>query len=126
MPLTRLTYDIWLNTPGRELTTDTPPDHTVLVNSGDQLRAELEAKRLGIPPMREAPLNATALWIWAAMARQGLTELPAVAFMADVPEFEPVRDAAGEPQATEVDPTKLAAGALASGSPGSMESPATG
>lgn len=114
MPLTRNTYDVWLNLPDRELTRDTPPDHTVTTTTGDQMRAELEAKKLKYPPMREAPINHTALWIWSALARQGLTELPAVAFMADPPEFEPDEETKaamrGDVDAAQVDPTEADTG----------------
>lgn len=114
MSLTRLTYDVWVPQDGRELTADTPPDHRVIVTTGDQMRAELEAGRLKLPPMRQAPVNSTCLWVWAALARQGATELTAAAFMADPPEFEPVKGADGMPEAVDVDPTLAGPGVSAS------------
>lgn len=49
---------------------------TVDIVLGDQLRAELEAPKWGLPTdPAKAPLHTTALWCWASMARQHLTEL---------------------------------------------------
>lgn len=108
MPLIRPTFDVWLNLPDRELAADTPPDFpAVVIMSGDQLRAELEAPRLAMPPLREAPMNATALWVWAALVRLHLIETPAGEFMASPPEWQPAGEAT-------VDPTRAAAGATAS------------
>lgn len=73
MPLKRPRYRVWLNIEGRDLTTDLPPDHLVTVTHGDQLRAELEASKLHLPEMSKAPMTYTTLWVWCALARQGLT-----------------------------------------------------
>lgn len=109
MPLTRPCFDVWLNLPDRELTADSPPDFpAVTIMSGDQLRAELESKRLNLPPMREAPLNATTLWVWAALARMGLIGEQAGEFMANPPEFAPAATG-GDAQ---VDPTRAAGGPI--------------
>lgn len=107
MPLTRPKLEVWLDLPD-DAPDDTPPDHVVTISSGDQLRAELEAKRLGLPSLSEAPLNSTALWLWAAMARQGLTQLKAGEFMANLPEFEPVKRPDGTAEVEQVDPTRAA------------------
>lgn len=102
MKLTRPSYEVWIQ-PVTDLET---PDHVVQVTTGDQMRAELEARRLQLPPSQEAPMNATALWIWAAMAREGLTQVKAGPFLAsELGEFQPVKDAGGEPVLEAVDPT---------------------
>lgn len=99
MPLKMPRMEVWLNLPDRELTPDTPPDHVVTITTGDQLRGELEQGKLKLPGMEAAPMNASALWLWAAMARLQLTDLRAGAFLADPPEFAPVREL------VQVDPT---------------------
>lgn len=123
MPLTRPCFDVWLNLPDRELTTDTPPDFTaVTIMSGDQLRAELEASRLMMPPLRDAPLNATALWLWAALVRLHHIDIPAGEFMANVPEWQP----AATGKDVTVDPTKAAGGQTGSDSLPPSETPGSG
>jgi hypothetical protein len=100
--LTRPTYEVWLNPVDEEA-----DPLIVQVTSGDQMRAELECKRLGLPPLSEAPLNATAVWIWSAMVRDGLTEAKAPQFLAqELGEWRPLRDASGDAVNPEVDPTK--------------------
>jgi hypothetical protein len=49
-----------------------PVEHTVTIRHGDQLRAELEAPRHGLPSMEHAPMHATTLWVWCALVREGL------------------------------------------------------
>lgn len=45
--------------------------HVVEVVHVDQLRAELEARKHGIPPsFDQAPVAITTLWVWASLARQ--------------------------------------------------------
>lgn len=47
--------------------------HRVEVLHGDQLRAELEAPKQGIPVDPKAAPNHTAtLWVWAALVRTGV------------------------------------------------------
>lgn len=41
----------------------------VVVNSQDQLRAELEAGQLGLRKVNDTPFHLTVLWLWAAMVR---------------------------------------------------------
>lgn len=101
--LTRPVYEVWLNP------VDVNADPLLVeVTSGDQMRAELEANKLGLPPLRDAPLNATGVWIWAAMARLGLTEAKSAQFLAtELGEWRPQVDPqTGEPAGVEVDPTK--------------------
>lgn len=81
----------------------TETTHTVDVVLGDQLRAELEAPKHGIPTdPGKSPLHTTTLWVWAAMARQGLTTHA----------FQPFQAAcvgiarAAEDQRVPVDPTQ--------------------
>lgn len=49
--------------------------HVVEVLMADQLRAELEAPRNGIPvDVSLAPVHTTALWVWSALLRTGQLE----------------------------------------------------
>lgn len=46
--------------------------HHVVVHAADQLRAELEAGKLGIASGgKDRPMAITMLWLWAAMVRTG-------------------------------------------------------
>lgn len=58
------------------ITDDEATTMHVVVNSQDQLRAELEAPAAGLRKIKDQPFHLTALWLWAAMARTGQTELP--------------------------------------------------
>lgn len=95
MPILRPTYQVEL--PDGEVV-------QVVIASGDQLRAELAQNQLKLPP--KAAMHLTVLWIWAAMVRTGLDTRKAGEFIADPPEWEPLKDEAGEPILTAVDPTK--------------------
>jgi hypothetical protein len=54
---------------------DDGTEHTVVVLTVDQLRAELEAGQLGLPlAFDAAPTHHTALWLWAALVRTGVTD----------------------------------------------------
>ena len=54
---------------------DDGSEHVVQVLLGDQLRAELEAPKHAIPVKFEAaPAHHTALWLWAALTRVGVTK----------------------------------------------------
>jgi hypothetical protein len=76
--------------------------HTVGVVLGDQLRAELEAPRHGIPTdPAKSPLHTATLWVWAAMARHGFTALGFQAFQAECVAIA----RATEDQLVPVDPT---------------------
>lgn len=67
------------------MTTMTPPrfrvllddgtEHQVEIHLGDQLRAELEAGKQGLPVKFDAaPAHHTALWLWAGLTRMGVTD----------------------------------------------------
>lgn len=111
MPLKRSNYEVWLNIEGRELVNGLEPDHVVTVTHGDMLRAELEANKLRLPGHSEAPINAATLWVWAAMARLGLTQSDYRTWKRDeLAELQALRDpATGTPLVSDVDPTQLAA-----------------
>lgn len=50
-------------------------EHVVQVLHGDQLRAELEAGKQGLPlDYDKAPVHHTTLWVWSALLRSGVTE----------------------------------------------------
>lgn len=54
---------------------DDGSEHVVQVLLGDQLRAELEAPKHALPVKFEAaPAHHTALWLWAALTRMGVTD----------------------------------------------------
>lgn len=108
MPLTRDHYDVWVNRDGRDIVDGMAPDYTVAVTTGDQMRGELELNKLNMPSMREAPLNGTAVFIWAAMARLGYTDKVCPEFLAvELAEFNPVK------RDVPVDPTTAGPGAPA-------------
>ena len=97
MPLKRLIYDVYL-ADGAE--------HRVEVTHGDQLRGELEGRKQGLPPLQDAPMNATTVWVWCAMARLGLYSADYRQFSrVDLLGFDQARDEHGEPVAGDVDPT---------------------
>lgn len=101
------------------------PDNTieVEVTPADHFRAELEAGKWRIPGVTEAPETTTALWAFCAMRRLGLFTGEWPEFVAQLYAWEPVRDAAGEPVAVDVDPTQ--ADTSASASPSATGSPDT-
>lgn len=73
--LTRPKFHVWLD-PRPDLTPDSPElddteleYHHVVINSSDQLRAELEAKRHGLGKPQDNPMHLTVLWLWAALVR---------------------------------------------------------
>lgn len=56
---------------------DDGTEHRVEVLMGDQLRAELEAPKHGIPvDVAQAPAHTTALWCWSALVRTGVVKGP--------------------------------------------------
>lgn len=78
-------------------------EHTVQVFTGDQLRAELEAGKLGLPlAFSEAPTHHTALWLWAACRREGITSEGFRAFQDQLLLVARV----DEPEGAGVDPTQ--------------------
>lgn len=105
MPLTNPVYRVAVRTPD-----GAPTEHTVEITNGDRLRGELEAGRAGLPPMKDAPLNHTAVWVWCALVRLGLYAGKCAPFRNDdLLNMEPVEDADGKPAAVVVDPTPRAA-----------------
>jgi hypothetical protein len=96
MPLYRPTYLVEYDPTAEPI--------TVAVSSGDMMRGELEATKLRLPD--KAPFHTTALWLWSALVRAGLEDRKAAEFIADPPEFEPVKRADGEVAVEVVDPTQ--------------------
>jgi hypothetical protein len=92
----------------------TQPPREVVVSSGDMLRAELEQRRLKLDGLA---FHLTALWLWAALVRDGVEQRKAAEFIAEPPEFEPVKRPDGQPEEAAVDPTQLESGETDSGVP---------
>jgi hypothetical protein len=95
---------------------DHAAEHTVTILHGDQLRAELEGPRNGIPAMDQAAMHGITLWIWAALMRTHVIDQPFMEFLPRMlgfedPDAETPADQKGLP-----DPTQQAAG---TGSPSS-------
>lgn len=106
MPITRSRYLVALNA----TETTEAAEHEVTVTHGDRMRAELEARKHGLPRLDEAPLNHTALWVWCGMVRAGQYAGDFRDFkLRDLDDLEPIRDAEGEPEVEPVDPTRPAA-----------------
>lgn len=72
MAIKRPTYDIAVLTNGE----GEPVEHHVEITPGDQLRAEFEANKNMLGPMRDAPMNHTTVWMWCALTRLGLYAEP--------------------------------------------------
>lgn len=109
--LTRSRFHVWLEQPDPQAPAANPVTRVVevLVRNGDQLRAELEANRLRLPGLKDAPLHATSLWLWAACAREGLTQAKALDFIST--ELVGYRPVEGQ-EATPVDPTEEPSGSV--------------
>lgn len=109
--LTRPTFHVWLAPEGTDQSEDLPADqlthHRVMVSSGDQLRAELEAGQRKLPKGgRDTPMHLTVLWLWASMVRTGRFSGGSREFQALCVSYDPERDEAGElAEAEPVDPT---------------------
>jgi hypothetical protein len=94
--LKRPAYHVWVVPDGAD--PDTVEDdalelHHVIVNHGDQLRAELEANKLGLAKAGTAtPMHLTALWIWAALVRTGRFDDKFQAFKSRCIAYDPDRD----------------------------------
>lgn len=86
-------FHVWLDQPRHpEADSEGLVLHQVLVRNGDQLRAELEANKLRLPIIKDAPLHATSLWLWAACARLGLTDANSQDFIAtELVSYQPVK-----------------------------------
>lgn len=74
--------------------------YTVQLRLGDQTRAELEAKRMGMKAT-DMPINLQALFAWSAMVRLGHYDKSAKAFLEDCVD---VADSSGSEE--DVDPTQ--------------------
>lgn len=103
-------------------------EHEIYVLHGDQLRAELEAPRNGIPAMDQAPMHNITLWIWAALMRTHVIDQAFQEFRSRLLGFDEIKPgdpAGGGP--TPGDPTQPAplAGSLSS-SPASSATSAGG
>lgn len=113
----RPAFHVWLD-PRDDLTKDSPEldddelvYHHVVVNNGDQLRAELEAGQHKIKP-REQPMHLTTMWVWAAMVRTGDYEgrwpafkLACIAYDQDTARAEPLSDPDAELDELDEHPT---------------------
>jgi hypothetical protein len=102
MPLTRTYFLVGLDdpdNPGGELL-----ELRVEVKGADQLRAELEGRKMGID--HRVAIHQTYLWAWAAMVREGHYTGPFKDFRDVVVKVSPDEDAADEET---VDPTRPAA-----------------
>lgn len=94
----------------------TQPPLEVTVSSGDMMRAELEADRMKLPA--GANFHVTALWLWSALVRAGHEQRTAREFIADPPEWDPIRNPeTGQADMAEVGPTSPAPGETVSGAP---------
>lgn len=96
----------------------------VVVSSGDMMRAELEQGALKLPD--RAPFHTTALWLWSALVRAGLEDRKARDFIADPPEWQPVKGDGPNGEAGIVDPTTAEPGATGSAVPGSTAPQSSG
>jgi hypothetical protein len=97
MPLHRTRYAVLL----------APDDqtHEVETTYGDQLRAELEGPKNGLPSISAAPQHAVALWIWASLTRTGVIAEPFQTFKDRLLVVEPIKDADEYGDPATVDPT---------------------
>lgn len=101
MPLVRTYFNVFLDDPEAP---EGYAEHRVEVRGADQLRAELEGKKIGVS-LKDA-MHQTYLWSWAALVREGVVDIPFMKFRdlvikaeSDDPDAEPVP----------VDPTQPAA-----------------
>lgn len=100
MAIERMYFDVLLDDPE---TPDATVEHRVEVRATDQLRAELEGKKLRGIGLSDA-MHTTYLWCWAALVREGK-------FAGNFSTFvEQCIQAGGDKKANKpVDPTQLAA-----------------
>lgn len=122
MPLVRPRYRVAVATP------DPGPgyvEHEVEVTYGDQLRAEFEAGKQGLPSMKEVPQNHVTVWIWCALTRLGLYAGDCRTFrLTDVLDVQPLDE---NDEVPVVDPTRPApSGSDSSSPPTTAEVPPTG
>lgn len=84
-------------------------EFTVTVRVGDQLRAELEGKRMGIAEVVRSPIHLQVLIAWAAMVREGNYSGKFAQFREDCCDTYDHEDDAGPDGGDDVDPTTPAA-----------------
>lgn len=65
--------------------------HHVLISNGDQLRAELEAGKLRIK-QQDNPMHLTNLWLWAALVRMKVVDVPFQAFKQRLVSYDPDKE----------------------------------
>lgn len=77
-------------------------EHQVTITVQDRLRAEQIASQLGLPGIGDAQQTHVALWCWAALRRDQLTDAKAADFLnhqlVDFDQAEPKRDDVGPTQ----------------------------
>lgn len=99
MPLPRMYFDVLLEDPESKDETEL----RVEVRGADQLRSELEAKRIPRVESRDA-MHTTYLWCWSAAVREGKFTGNFREWMTSVVQVKPDKGAT-----TPVDPTDQAA-----------------
>lgn len=99
MPLTRTYFDVFLDDPDAD---DGYVEHRVEIKGADQLRAELEGRKLGVD--HKVAIHQTYLWAWAAMVRETGYDQPFNVFRDAVIAVKQPDEAQGQP----VDPTRPA------------------
>lgn len=75
MPLVRTFFTVYLDDPEAP---DGYVEHRVEVRGADQLRAELEGKKIGVG-LKDA-MHQSFLWAWAALVREGIIDVPFAKF----------------------------------------------
>lgn len=99
MSIKRLTFDVEVYSDPATPDLEQTEQHRVTCILGDQMRGELEGRKLRMSP-KELPIHAAALWCWAAFVRLGMTDLPFY------PWSESVVSLTDPDEGDEVDPTK--------------------
>lgn len=102
MPLQRTIFKVYLDDPDAD---EGYAEHEVEIRGADQLRAELEGKRLHVS-LKDA-MHQTYLWAWAALVRTKVIDIPFAEFRDIAIRVDGDKDA--EP--VDVDPTQPAASA---------------
>jgi hypothetical protein len=116
--MNRPAYHVWMNpAPDEHGDTHAAPEYVgvVTVTHGDQLRAELEGPKQGLPSMKDAPMHYATIWVWAAMVRAGTYAAKFGQFKAaDLAELQPVKD--DQEDDDDADPTEALSPASSTGS----------
>lgn len=105
MPLTRTYFNVYVDDPE---STDGYAEHRVEIKGQDQLRAELEGRKLGVD--HKVAIHQTYLWAWAACVRLGVYKGSFAEFRDVVIKVDDEDTAAGADEPATVDPTRQAAG----------------